>query len=92
MQINFAHLKERSTNGGYINFAVFQADAKSNSSTARASVLADLTERARRSGLKVDQSALAFTENGRIKFYGSNNLVNYLSRGWQPRWTHSLSI
>jgi hypothetical protein len=92
MQINFAHLRERATNGGDINFAVFEARANSNSDTARSEVLADLTVRARQSGLRVDQSALAFTENGRIKFYGTKNLVDYLSRGWIPHWTHKLSV
>ena len=92
MQINFAHLRERSTSGGDINFAVFEASSNSNSSTAKSAVLADLTVRARRSGLRVDQSALAFMENGRLRFYGSKNLVDYLARGWIPHWTHTLSI
>lgn len=92
MQINFAHLRERAANGGDINFAVFDAKANSSSDEARSSVLADLTMRARNSGLRVDQSALAFTENGRIKFYGTKNLVDYLSRGWIPHWTHKLSM
>ncbi len=92
MQINFAHLRERATNGGDINFAVFEARANTNTDGARSTVLADLTMRARNSGLRVDQSALAFSENGRIKFFGSKNLVNYLSRGWIPHWTHKLSM
>ena len=92
MQINFAHLRERATNGGDINFAVFEARANTPTAGARSTVLADLTMRARNSGLRVDQSALAFSENGRIKFFGSKNLVNYLSRGWIPHWTHKLSM
>ena len=92
MQINFAHLRERATNGGDINFAVFEANANSSTDAARSAVLVDLTIRARNSGLRVDQSALAFTENGRIKFFGSKNLVDYLSRGWNPHWTHKLSM
>lgn len=92
MKINFAHLRERATNGGDVNFAVFEARANSNSDTARAEVLADLTARAKNSGLRVDQSALAFAENGRIKFYGTKTLVDYLSRGWTSHWTHQLSV
>ena len=91
MQINFAHLRERATNGGEINFAVFEARANSNNDTARSAVLAGLTMRARNSGLRVDQSALAYSENGRIKFFRDRNLVDYLSRGWTPHWTHKLS-
>lgn len=84
MQINFAHLRARASNGGDINFAVFEARANSNTDVARSSVLADLTERARNSGLRVDQSALAFNENGRIKCFGSKHLVDYLSHRCVP--------
>ena len=79
MQINFAHLRERAVSGGEVNFAVFEANATSNTDSARASVLADLTARARSSGLRVDQSALAFRQNGRLRFYGTRTLVDYLS-------------
>ena len=92
MRINFAHLRERSTSGGFINFIVFEANATSGGDTARSEVLHDLTMRARLEGLAVDQSALAYRENGRIRFYGSRNLVDYLSRRGIPRWTHHMDI
>lgn len=92
MQINFAHLRERAVNGGEVNFAVFEANSTSNTDSGRASVLADLTEKARLSGHRVDQSALAFRQNGRLRFYGTRTLVDYLARGGTPRWTHTLSI
>lgn len=92
MQIHFAHLRAPASNGGNINFAVFEARANSNTNEARSTVLADLTMRAKRSGLQVDQSALAFSENGRTKFYGSKGLVDYLSLRGVPRWTHRLSV
>ena len=91
MTINFAHLRERSVQGGWINFVVFEADANNRTSTARAMVLADLTRRARALRLKVDQAALAFVENGRLHYYGTPNLVDYLSKNGPPRWTHRLS-
>lgn len=90
MQISLAHIRERSTTGGYIDFAVFDAHATSNTSSANADVLSRLTAKARLAGLKVDQSALAFVENGRVKFYGSKNLVEYLSQSGLPQWTHSI--
>lgn len=92
MQINFAHLRERATNGGDINFVVFEARANSNTDAARAAALSDLTSRALNLGLRVDQSALAFTENGHIKFFGSKGLVNHLSHVGVPRWTHTLTM
>lgn len=90
MKIHFAHIRERSTSGGWIDFAVFDAHSTSNSDSDNASVLAQLTAKARHSGLKIDQSALAFNRNGRLHFYGSENLVNYLSRCGLPQWTHSV--
>ena len=90
MKINFAHLLERSTSRGWIDFAVFDARSTSASRDANAALLQRLTSGARRAGLKVDQSALAYFESGRIRFYGSKNLVDYLSRNGVPRWTHKL--
>ncbi len=92
MRINFAHIRERSTTGGYIDFAVFEADANTSMNSDRAELLADLTMEARRQGLKVDKSALAFMENGRIKFYGAPDLVDYLANNGVPGWTHYLDI
>jgi len=91
MKINFAHLRERSTSGGWINFVVFDAKSTSGDS-GNAVLLAQLTARVRALGLSVDQSALAYSQNGRIRFYGIGSLVDYLSRSGIPRWTHTLDI
>ncbi len=80
MRIRFAHLRERSTTGGYIDFAVFQANSTDGTDSGRDDVLHNLTMQARRNGLKIDQSALAYVENGRMRYYGNPNLVNYLAR------------
>lgn len=88
MRINFAHLRERSTSGGWVNFAVFEARSSIGTDHANAEVLARLTSKARISGLQIDQSALAFMEGSRIKFYGDKNLVDYLSKSGIPNWTH----
>ena len=89
-RINFAHLRERSTTGGWVDFAVF--DAKPNSSSENDSLLYQLTMAARQNGLSVDKSALAFRENRRNTFYGDKDLVDYLSKRGIPRWTHHLDI
>jgi hypothetical protein len=73
MVIKFAH-----THTQGIDFAVFGADARTDSDSDRASVLHDLTSAARRSGLKIDKSALIFSRGGRTQFYGTPDLVNYL--------------
>ncbi|HEY9404250.1 MAG TPA: hypothetical protein VIQ24_16455 [Pyrinomonadaceae bacterium] len=92
MQIEFAHIRERSTNGGYIDFAVFNADAVSKNDDDRYDLLHDLTARTRLLGLAVDKSALAFREHGRVKFYGTPDLVDYLVNNGLPRWTHTLTV
>ena len=91
MKINLAHLRERSTSGGWINFAVFDAKSSSGDS-GNATLLAQLTARARASGLKVDQSALAYSQNGQIRFYGTKTLVDYLSKSGVPGWTHTIDV
>lgn len=89
MKISMAHLRERSTTGGWINFAVF--DAKSTTGD-NAGLLRQLTMAARANGLQVDQSALAFQSGGRLQFYGDKNLVSFLSKGWIPQWTHTVDV
>ena len=89
MKIHLAHIRAPSTSGGQIDFAVF--DAKSTSGS-NATLLAQLTARARASGLKIDQSALAYSQNGRNQFYGSRHLVDHLARSGLPRWTHEIDV
>lgn len=90
MQIDLAHLRERSTTGHPIDFAVFGARSNSGSQADNDRLLAQLTARARASGLKVDQAALAYDQNGRTRFFGDKNLVEYLARQGLPRWTHKI--
>ncbi|QDF67054.1 hypothetical protein FJQ87_10315 [Shewanella sp. SNU WT4] len=87
--INMAHLRERSTSGGYINFAVFDAKSTNGNNVGLLSVL---TQAAINAGYKVDQSALAYSSGNRIMFEGNPNLVKYLSKNWRPHWTHKISI
>lgn len=92
MKIKLAHIRERSTLGGWIDFAVFEAKSISGSNQENARLLSQLTAKAAIAGLKIDQSALAFMENGQVKFYGTPNLVKYLSSAGIPRWTHEIDV
>lgn len=91
MKVNFAHLRERAQAGGWINFAVFDARSSSGTSADNSKLLAQLTVRARAT-LRVDQAALAFTNAGRLQFFGSPPLVEYLSRSGLPGWTHHIEV
>lgn len=92
MKVNMAHLRERSVNGGWVNFAVFDARSNSGSQTDNARLLSQLTHAARSQGLCIDQSSLCFSRNGHIEFYGDRNLVDYLSKNGVYNWTHQISI
>lgn len=92
MRINFAHLRERAQNGGWINFCIFDAKSTSGSKSDNSALLAQLTARARASNLRVDQAALAFTSGGRLQFFGSPPLVDFLSRSGLPGWTHHIEV
>jgi hypothetical protein len=90
MKINLAHIRERAAAGGWIDFAVFDARSTTGTNSDNAILLQELTAKARAEGLKIDQSALAFARNRQIMFYGSKHLVDYLSKGWVPHWTHTI--
>ena len=88
MQIRLAHLHDQG-----IDFAVFDADAVARTTAARAALLAQLTRTARESGLRIQKSALAFNENGVLRFCGAPDLVDYLvSIGGVSRWTHTVNL
>lgn len=87
MNVKMAHIREQG-----IDFAVFDADATSRMDHDRDDVLLRLTLAARASGLRVEKAALAFAESGRVKFYGTPDLVQFLSSSGLPRWTHTLSV
>lgn len=89
MKINMAYLKGRSTSGGWINFAVFDAKSTNGDNDG---LLHQLTQAARAVGLQVDQSALAYKSGGRIQFYGDKSLVAFLSKSWVPQWTHKIDF
>lgn len=92
MKVNVAHLREPARSGGWVNFAVFDARSSSGSHSDNARLLAQLTSRARASNLRIDQSALAYMSGGRVEFYGSPPLVEYLSKSGVPGWTHTIDI
>lgn len=92
MRINFAHFYERATDGTRIECAVFEANARDGSNWGRDQVLHQLTRAARKAGLKIDQSALVYEQFGRLQFYGTPGLVDYLSESGVPNWTNTIDI
>jgi hypothetical protein len=87
MQIRVAHLRAQG-----IDFAVFDADARSRLDSDRAELLLQLTAAARANGLNVDKSALAFRQGSQTRFYGTPDLVRFLANSGIPRWTHTITV
>jgi hypothetical protein len=87
MRIEMAHLRAQG-----INFAVFNADANDRTNAGRQQLLGQLVARARRNNLQVDKAALAFQEAGRTTYFGTPDLVRYLSSSGVGRWTHTLDV
>jgi len=87
MRIEMAHLRAQG-----ISFAVFAADANDRTSAGRQQLLGQLVAKARLNNLRVDKAALAFQEAGRTTYFGTPDLVRYLSSSGVGRWTHTLDI
>ena len=87
MQINVAHVNIQGQ-----NCLICEANAKDHTDSTRSTLLAQLTAAARAQNLRVEKSALAFSEHGRLQFYGSRDLVGFLANNSLPRWTHKLTI
>lgn len=92
MQFKMAHLRHPARSGGTVNFAVFAARANSGMDSDNARLLAQLTAAARAQGLRVDQSALAYDQGGRIRYYGTPTLVDFLAKNGVSHWTHTIEI
>lgn len=87
MRIEMAHLQAQG-----INFAVFNADANDRTKASRQRLLGQLVAKARGNNLRVDKAALAFQEAGRTTYFGTPDLVRYLSSSGVRSWTHTLDV
>ena len=87
MKINVAHFHEQGT-----NCLVIDADHVQHTQSGRAELLSSLTAKARRSGLAVEKSVLAFVEYGRVTFFGTPDLSEFMAGYGLPTWTHTLDV
>ena len=93
MEVQFAHFRQQTATGQFIDFAIFDAKTESGSESDNLELLNNLTdETIHVHKLKIDQAALVFKENDEMRFYGSTDLVNYISRAGFPKWTHTLEL
>jgi hypothetical protein len=86
-KIDLAHVRIQGA-----NCAIFGADATSRERSGRSRLLAQLEGRAAAAGLRVDKAALAYVEGGRTTFFGTPDLVRYLSSAGLPGWTHTIDV
>lgn len=87
MRIEMAHLQAQG-----INFAVFNADANDRTKASRQRLLGQLVAKARGNNLRVDKAALVFQEAGLTTYFGTPDLVKYLSSSGVRSWTHTLDV
>jgi hypothetical protein len=87
VKINFAHVRIQGQ-----SVAIFDADARTHTKSARTKLLTNLVSRVRLAGLRVDKAALAFIEAGDLTFFGSPDLVRYLVKNGLPEWTHTIDV
>lgn len=87
MQVELSHVLIQG-----VNCAVFDADSRDHSSSGRQSLLYSLTESAIESGLRVEKAALAYKAGGRLEFFGTPDLVKYLTNRGYPGTTHTITV
>ena len=87
-----AHLRQETSNGDFMDFAIFDARSESGSEADNLTLLNELSENARKNNFKVDQAVLVFKIDDEIRFYGSTELAKYLSKVGFPKWTHQIDI
>lgn len=92
MKINMAHFRQKTSNGDFMDFAIFGAKSESGTESDNLKLLNELTNNARLKKFKVDQAVLVFMVDDEIRFYGSTELAKYLSKVGFPKWTHEMDI
>ena len=93
MRIEFSHLREMSTTGRYVDFAIFNAKPNNNTESGRAALLAQLTIAAVQAlDLKIDVAGLIYSEHGQVKSWGHPFVVDFLNKRGIPRTTHYLDM
>ncbi|MDG2091005.1 MAG: hypothetical protein P8J61_07890 [Gammaproteobacteria bacterium] len=91
--VNLAHFRQQTATGDFIDFAIFDAKTESGNESDNLALLNNLTQSAiQMKKLKIDQAALVFKKNDELRFYGSTDLINYISRAGIPKWTHTLEL
>lgn len=92
MKIEFAHLREQSTTGRMVDFAVFHGKPIHNTPSGRDALLTQLTSAARRTGRKIDVASLVYEEKGEIRTWGHPFVIDFLSKVGVPAATHSIDV
>lgn len=92
MRYELAHLRERATNGRLVDFAVFNAKPRNNTSQERDALLRSLIYAARNAGLKVDAAGLVYEEHGQAKIWGDNFTRSFVENNGIPQMNRTLDV
>jgi len=80
MRIEFAHLRQRSTTGQMVDFAVFHAKANGNTDADRQRWLSELGNSSSSSRRKVDVAALVYQEGTQMTWWGHPFVGDFINR------------
>jgi curli biogenesis system outer membrane secretion channel CsgG len=93
MKVNVGHFRQETSDGGFIDFAVFDARTESGTEKDNLELLNNLIRATvQLKNLKIDRAALVFKRDGEIRFYGSKDLVDFLSKHGFPKWNVVLEL
>ncbi|MGA1742360.1 MAG: hypothetical protein ACO4AC_09410 [Pseudohongiellaceae bacterium] len=93
MKINVGHFRQETSDGDFIDFAVFSAKSESGTEKDNLELLNYLVrETVKQKNLKIDRAALVFDKGEEIRFYGSQDLVKFLSKHGFPKWNVVLEL
>lgn len=92
MRIDLAHLREQSTTGQWVDFAVFFAKTNEDTDEARGTLLSQLIVAANQADRRVEAGALVYEQYNQIRWWGHPFVVDYLNKRGVPRPTHSIEV
>lgn len=92
MKVPVAHFWLPGDRGQKIQCAVFGFSPHDKSNSGLSKALNQLTRAAMQEGLAIHKSALVYEQHNEERYFGTQDLVEYLANNGVPPWTNNLEI
>jgi len=92
MSVNFAYIRRHITKRRFVRAAIFVATATKSEVRSPYQILSELRAAVKQENMPIDTTAIVISENGKLRFYGDNCLVDLLNQCGLPRPTHTLAV